>query len=91
MIWRKQKGGQMALEVRAVDKSKRSNMKCEYCEHFDKENCKCYITGETKYYYNRARRCKSFEWTSKKQYKVTEKAESKDKRSLYVLTFGGFK
>lgn len=58
-----------------IDKSKKSNRKCENCEHFVKtDKCDnygfflyiCDITQEQKYYYNR---CKSFEWSSRKEYK----------------------
>lgn len=48
-----------------IDTSKKSNIKCEHCKHFDTHgktvydpvNCK--ITGEQKHYWNR---CKHFEW-----------------------------
>ena len=61
-----------------IDKSKKSNRKCENCEHFvetDKLDnygfvlYVCDITQEQKYYYNR---CKNFEWSSRKKYKGGE-------------------
>lgn len=61
-----------------IDKSKKSNRKCENCEHFvetDKRDSHgffldvCDITQEKKYYYNR---CKNFEWSSRKEYKGSD-------------------
>ena len=58
-----------------IDKSKKSNRKCENCEHFVETGKRdnygfflyvCDITQEEKYYYNK---CKNFEWSSRKQYK----------------------
>ena len=55
------------MKRRPIDKSKKSNIKCEHCSHwtgwyFDK----CKLTDETKMYYQR---CKRFEWSTKLEYK----------------------
>lgn len=56
---------------RPIDKSKKSNIKCEHCEHFDKpngnmyENCSCKKSGKPKNYWNR---CKEFEWCKDASY-----------------------
>lgn len=60
-----------------IDKTKKSNRKCENCEHWkdyklDKYGMmgsKCEITNEPKYYYQK---CKNFEWSSRKEYKGGE-------------------
>lgn len=61
-----------------IDKSKKSNRKCENCEHFIETDKRdgygfflyvCNITQEPKYYYNK---CKKFEWSSRKEYKGGE-------------------
>lgn len=59
----------MATKKRAVDVSKKSNVKCEHCKYWDYENisldgsgnrcAKCGKCGAVKKYYNR---CKDFEW-----------------------------
>ena len=55
--------------MRSVDKTKKSNVKCEHCEYFCKDydednNCRevqyCGLTGEDKNYWNR---CKYFKWS----------------------------
>lgn len=52
---------------RKIDKTKKSNIKCEHCEHWGGwKRQVCDISGEAKYYYNR---CKKFEWASDKEYK----------------------
>ena len=63
------------MNTRSVDKTKRSNIKCEHCKHFDTEHKMevfvlnhlenrdtCALTGESKQYWNR---CKGFEWADK--------------------------
>ena len=57
------------MNTKPVDKSKKSNIKCEHCEHWDKDEQTytsklgylptCAVSGEPKCYYNR---CKNFEW-----------------------------
>lgn len=59
----------MATEKRAVDTSKKSNVKCEHCKYWDYGNisldgsgnrcAKCGKCGEIKKYYNR---CRYFDW-----------------------------
>ena len=52
---------------RPIDKTKKSNIKCEHCEYFDGDRYDkkkkifgyCTLKGEGKHYYNR---CKQFEW-----------------------------
>ena len=52
------------MNKRQIDKTKKSNIKCEHCKYWkDKDGSwdvkKCELIGKTKNYYNR---CKSFEW-----------------------------
>ena len=51
---------------RTVDKTKKSNIKCEHCEHWihadNKDFQYCSLTGVAKNYWNR---CKGFEWSGK--------------------------
>ena len=45
-----------------IDKSKKSNIKCEHCKHCDRSNKDydfCTISQTKKHYWNR---CKKFEW-----------------------------
>lgn len=59
--------------MRLIDKTKKSNIKCEHCEHWG-ELCSntydylrmCNQSGLPKNYWNR---CKRFEWDKNKQYK----------------------
>lgn len=57
--------------MRPIDKSKKSNIKCEYCGNFAEpngniyEDCKCLITGQKRNYWNR---CKNFVWREDRQY-----------------------
>ena len=68
------------MGIRLVDKSKKSNIKCEYCKHFTQEYTPtgqysgsgfpvkavwCQERGEFINYWNR---CKHFEWNPEKQY-----------------------
>lgn len=45
-----------------VDITKSSNIKCEHCEHWEKNEMKCKLIGKERMYYQR---CKSFEWCEK--------------------------
>lgn len=45
--------------IRAVDKTKKSNIKCEHCKYFSSDKTTCLLLNERKYYWNR---CKKFEW-----------------------------
>lgn len=55
------------MKRKPVDKSKKSNIKCEHCDHFAGMGIsKCNLTGEKKYYYQR---CKKFEWSKRLEYK----------------------
>lgn len=50
---------------KSLDKSKKSNVKCEHCLFSDKENgddCWCSLHEKPKHYWNR---CKDFEWDIK--------------------------
>lgn len=52
--------------ARTIDKSKKSNVKCEHCGHWAcGKTSKCLLSGEEKLYYNR---CKNFSWREDKQY-----------------------
>lgn len=51
---------------RPIDKSKKSNIKCEYCGHWSGwQKSKCLLSGLDKNYWNR---CKKFRWREDKQY-----------------------
>ena len=45
------------MNTRKVDKSKKSNIKCEHCEAYDKDSGWCCIQEKEKNYWNR---CKDF-------------------------------
>lgn len=51
--------------MKKVDVTKKSNIKCEHCQHYHPRDGKihndwhCGLTGEAKNYWNR---CKNFEW-----------------------------
>lgn len=52
------------VNMRKVDKTKKSNIKCEHCKHYKYENKyvlknHCGLNGNEKNYWNR---CKQFEW-----------------------------
>lgn len=53
------------MNKRPIDRTKKSNIKCEHCKHWDRKWYVCTLTNEDKNYWNR---CKRFEW-----------AESEDK------------
>lgn len=48
--------------ARLIDKSKKKNVKCEYCAHFS--NFKCLVDGRERNYWNR---CKNFSWSEEKK------------------------
>ena len=50
------------MNTRKVDKSKKSNIKCEHCEAYDKDSGWCCIQEKEKNYWNR---CKDFIWNHK--------------------------
>lgn len=54
--------------MKKIDKTKKSNIKCEHCKNFKgQEVGECKLNGDKKYYYNR---CKNFEWNKKLKYKT---------------------
>ena len=58
------------MNKRPIDKTKKSNIKCEHCKYWygEMSNSRtkiCEITKDPKYYYNR---CKQFEWREDKNY-----------------------
>ncbi len=57
---------------RPVDKSKKSNIKCEHCEYFDRDwgFCTNYLANKPNInYWNR---CKRFEWARNLTYKEND-------------------
>ena len=57
------------MKVRSIDKSKKSNIKCEHCDYwhaFSWEIGVCVLTKKEKYYYQR---CKNFDWRKGLLYK----------------------
>ena len=50
------------MNTRKVDETKKSNIKCEHCEAYDKDNGWCRIQEKKKNYWNR---CKDFIWRHK--------------------------
>jgi len=50
------------MKQRPVDTTKKSNIKCEHCQHWSKwPSCKCSVKGTETHYYQR---CKQFQWRS---------------------------
>lgn len=47
------------MNNKPVDKTKKSNIKCEHCQHWDRITGICSSQNATKNYWNR---CKQFEW-----------------------------
>jgi hypothetical protein len=47
------------MNTRPVDITKKSNIKCEHCRHYERDYPRCGLTHELKLYYHR---CKKFEW-----------------------------
>lgn len=52
-----------------IDKSKKSNIKCEHCEYFDRDWGFCTNKLADKYNINYWNRCKHFEWAKRLTYK----------------------
>ena len=50
------------MDAKKVDKTKKSNIKCEHCESYDKDIGWCCIKEKKKNYWNR---CKDFIWNHK--------------------------
>lgn len=48
--------------MRKLDKTKKSNIKCEHCEHWDSQTEYCKVRKQKKRYYQRS---KDFEWNHK--------------------------
>lgn len=51
--------------MRTIDKSKKANIKCEYCGNYQTVVGRCLVTGEDKNYWQR---CKQFVWREDKKY-----------------------
>ncbi len=66
-----------------VDITKKSNCKCEHCEHWNKNTRICDITQGSKYYYQR---CKKFEWAKNLDFKPAKPDNSVDFATLPVGT-----
>ena len=49
------------MNNKSVDKTKKSNIKCEHCNHWNRVNGKCDVTKTIKNYYQR---CNQFDWLS---------------------------
>ena len=50
------------MNKRPIDKTKKSNIKCEHCKFFDRDLTTpslCSLKDEKKHYWNR---CKEFKW-----------------------------
>ena len=47
------------MNKRPIDKTKKSNVKCEHCRYWNSDDGICCLTKEKKNYWNR---CKQFEW-----------------------------
>jgi len=48
------------MNNKPVNRTKKSNIKCEHYKHWDRKLHMCALTNEDKNYWNR---CKRFEWT----------------------------
>lgn len=66
------------MNVRPVDITKKSNIKCEHCKYWKLDSI-CDLSDTTKRYWNR---CKSFEW--KEKYIITSECEKPVSVSLDV-------
>lgn len=55
---------------RPIDKTKKSNIKCEHCEFYKDNECFCNsnVVFKTNYW----NRCGSFQWSSKLVYKESD-------------------
>ncbi len=56
--------------MRTIDKSKKSNLKCEHCKNYKsgiQENGTRTLTNDEKKYWNR---CKDFQWSGRLNYKT---------------------
>ena len=58
--------------MRVVDKSKKANIKCEYCGHFNGSDM-CILKAQERNYWNR---CKEFVWREDKRYKEATNGHS---------------
>ena len=49
------------MNNKPLDKTKKSNIKCEHCKNWEKAafDCYCTLNGKSKNYWNR---CKQFDW-----------------------------
>ena len=53
---------------RPIDKTKKTNIKCEHCKHWNKDRLAyCVVDNRYTNYWNR---CKKFEWRTDKEYKA---------------------
>ena len=52
--------------MRTVDRTKKSNIKCEHCRFFSATGEVCLTTGKRKHYWNK---CDDFEWERLKKEK----------------------
>jgi hypothetical protein len=66
------------MNVRPVDTTKKSNIKCEHCKYWKLDSI-CDLSDTTKRYYNR---CKYFEW--KEEY-----IEAQEEFSVCIEIGGG--
>lgn len=60
------------MQTKPIDKTKKSNRRCQNCVHYDGVWSWCNygaITHRTNYW----NRCERFEWSTQKQYKEDEK------------------
>lgn len=54
------------MNVRPIDRSKKSNIKCEHCSNWNRRTGECACTHNVTNYWNR---CKQFAWMEKTELK----------------------
>ena len=61
------------MNKRPVDKTKKSNIKCEHCEHWNHvKSWDCFCEKDRSHKANYWNRCKEFEWSTDNEYKEVE-------------------
>ena len=53
--------------MKPVDKSKYKNVKCEHCDHWNKDTGICSVQHKHKNYYQM---CKQFDWDKNREYEL---------------------
>ena len=58
------------MNIRPIDRSKKANVKCEHCQHWNNNNVSyCYCLKDKARSANYWNKCKEFEWRTDSKYK----------------------